>query len=147
MKKLLASMCLLLTIFISGCECSLHTHYYNDYGVCICGADIAQVLHYEDGEYRSVTQSVEYGAEKVYYYKLTAHGGEGFNFHIESENMRFDRIEIRADGMLQTVAGPVDTTNTNYRYTSHIIEDRVYYFKITYRDNGSVKFIVTEENN
>lgn len=144
MKKILTIMCLLLTLIISGCQCTLHTHYYNDYGVCICGKDIAQELTYSNGEYNSTTYSVK--QNEVYYYKFTSHGEDGVDFYLESESVTFDRIEIRADGMLQTIAMRNDDTKKFYSYDESLVNERIYYLKVTYIGEGTIKVIIRDKN-
>ena len=140
MKKILLVMSMFLTLVVSGCQCSLHTHYYNDRGVCNCGHDIAQELSYSDGEYSSTTYSVK--QNENYYYKFTAHGEDGIDFYLESEEVKFDRIEIRADGMLQTVPTRNDDTQKFYSYDQLLVAERVYYLKVTYIGDGSIKLII-----
>ena len=144
MKKLLTTMCLFLTLIISGCQCTLHTHYYNDRGVCNCGHDIAQELSYSDGEYSSTTYFVNQG--ETYYYKFTSHGENGVDFYLESEEVKFDRIEIRADGMLQTIPTRNDDTQKYYSYSQSLVNERIYYLKVTYIGDGSIKLIVRDRN-
>ena len=117
MKKMLMVMSLFITLIVSGCQCTLHTHYYSDYGVCSCGADIAQELTYSSGEYNSTIYSVNQG--DTYYYKFTSHGENGIDFYLESESVKFDRIEIRAEGMLQTVPTRNDDT---YKYYIGVVK-------------------------
>lgn len=140
MKRVLTVMCLFLSLVLCGCQCTLHTHYYNDRGVCVCGHDVAQELVYENEEYSSASHLVKAG--DIYYYKLTSHGEEGVDFYIDGENVSFDRIEIRADGMLQTVAGPKNYSETIYSYSNGLVNERMYFFKITYEGEGSIKLIV-----
>jgi len=144
MKKIVTIMSLLLTLIISGCQCTLHTHYYNEYGVCICGDDIAQELTYSNGEYSSTTYSVV--QNETYYYKFTSHGEEGVDFYLESEDVTFDRIEIRADGMLQTTAMRNDDTRKFYSYESLLVNERIYYLKVTYIGDGSIRVIIKDKN-
>lgn len=137
MKKILTVMCLLLTFIVCGCECTLHTHYYNDYGVCgTCGHDIAYELTYENGEYIVSNQYVE--PNTTYYYKFTSHGENGVNFNLESEDVKFDRIEIRAKGMLQTVPTRNDDTNKFYSYDKNLNDGTIYYLKVTYWGTGTI---------
>lgn len=144
MKKIFVVMSFLFTLFVSGCQCTLHTHYYNDRGVCSCGHDIAQELNYIDGEYSSTTYSVNKG--DTYYYKFTSHGENGADFYLESEEVKFDRIEIRADGMLQTVPTRNDDTQKFYSYNQSLVNERIYYLKVTYIGEGSVKLIIRGRN-
>ena len=144
MKRMLTLVCLLFTLIISGCQCTLHTHYYDDYGVCVCGDDIAQKLTYSNGEYSSTTYSVQ--QNEIYYYKFTSHGEEGIDFYLESENVTFDRIEIRAKGMLQTVPTRNDDTRKFYSYNQSLTDERVYYLKVTYIGDGSIKAIIRDKN-
>ena len=143
MKKTLISLCLFLVMIISGCQCDLsHKHYYNEYGVCICGSDIAQKLSYSNSEYTSTTYNIKQG--EIYYYKFTSHGENGVDFHLESDNVMFDRIEIRADGMLQTIATRKEYDDKLYTYDKSLTNDRVYYLKITYKGDGSIKLILKD---
>ena len=112
----------------------MHTHYYNDRGVCVCGDDIAYELKYENNEYHSNYQSIVTG--KIYYYKFTSHGEGGIDLIIDSETVTFDRVEIRADGMLQTIAGPKDYSKTVYTYKENLVNNKVYFLKITYNGEG-----------
>ena len=144
MKKMLLVMSLFLTLVVSGCQCTLHTHYYNDRGVCNCGHDIAYELVYENGEYISSNQSVK--PNELYYYKFTSHGENGVDFYLESEEVKFDRIEIRADGMLQTVPNRNDDTQKFYSYNQSLVNERIYYLKVTYIGEGSIKLIIRDRN-
>ena len=144
MKKMLMFMSLLITLIVSGCQCTLHTHYYNDYGVCSCGADIAQELTYSNGEYNSTTYSVN--QEDTYYYKFTSHGENGVDFYLESESVKFDRIEIRADGMLQTIPTRNDDTYKYYTYDRTLATEGTYYLKVTYIGEGSIKLVIKNVN-
>lgn len=140
MKRILSVICLVLSLMVCGCECTLHTHYYNDRGVCVCGDDIALQLNYENEEYSSISHLVNEG--ETYYYKFTSHGEDGVDFYIDGENVVFDRIEIRADGMLQTVAGSKDYSDTIYTYNKNLTKDRMYFLKVTYEEEGSIKLII-----
>ena len=141
MKKVLTFMCMLFVLIITGCQCDLsHKHYYNDYGVCMCGDDIAQELIYENQEYKTTSHEVKQG--ETYYYKFVSHGENGIDFYLESESVAFDRIEIRADNMLQTVAGRKDYTNKLYTYESSLTDELMYYLKITYTGEGTIKMII-----
>ena len=141
MKKVLVCLCLFLTMGITGCQCNLsHTHYYNDYGVCNCGSDIAQELIYSNEEYNSTTDAIMQG--EIYYYKFTSHGENGMDFYLESESVTFDRVEIRAEGMLQTVATRKDYNDKIYTYNKSLTNDKVYYLKVTYKGDGSIKLIL-----
>ena len=141
MKKLLTAMCLFFIFIVGGCQCTLHTHYYNDYGVCgVCGHDIAHELIYENGEYVSYNQSVK--QEEIYYYKFTSHGEMGIDFYLESDSVTFDRIEIRAEGMLQTVPTRNDDTKKIYSYEQALANEKIYYLKITYIGEGEIKIII-----
>lgn len=143
MKKVLISLCLFLVVIITGCQCDLsHVHYYNEYGLCSCGEDIAQELTYLNGEYNSTTYTIEQG--EVYYYKFTSHGENGIDFYLESEDVTFDRIEIRADGILQTIPTRNDYTYKFYTYNKNLTNDRVYYLKVTYKGDGNIKLILKE---
>lgn len=142
MKKYLTFIFLFLTLIISGCQCTLHSHYYNDYGVCSCGEDLAQELAYSNGEYSSTTYSVQ--QNETYYYKFTSHGEDGIDIHLESENVVFDRIEIRADGILQTIPTRNDYTYKFYTYDKSLTNERVYYLKVTYKGDGSIKLMLKE---
>ena len=144
MRKILLIMSLFLTLVVSGCQCTLHTHYYNDRGVCNCGHDIAYELEYENGEYVSSSQSVK--ANETYYYKFTAHGENGVDFYLESEEVKFDRIEIRADGMLQTVPNRNDDTQKFYTYNQSLVNERIYYLKVTYIGDGLIKLVIKNAN-
>ena len=144
MRKMLTIISLFLTLVVSGCQCTLHTHYYNDRGVCNCGHDIAYELVYENGEYISSSQSVK--PNEPYYYKFTAHGENGVDFYLESEGIKFDRIEIRADGMLQTVPNRNDDTQKFYSYDKALVNERIYYLKITYIGEGSIQLIIRDRN-
>ena len=144
MRKILLIMSLFLTLVVSGCQCTLHTHYYNDRGVCNCGHDIAYELEYENGEYVSSSQSVK--ANETYYYKFTARGENGVDFYLESEEVKFDRIEIRADGMLQTVPSRNDDTQKFYTYNQSLVNERIYYLKVTYIGDGSIKLVIKNAN-
>ena len=142
MKKFFALVSLFLTLLACGCDLS-HKHYYNDRGVCNCGDDIAEKLTYLNEEYVSNEHNIEEG--KVYYYKFDANGEEGIDFYLESEDVTFDRIEIRADGILQTTAG-----NKNYDYKvftydrQSFTKDRTYFLKVTYKGQGTVKLVLKE---
>ena len=140
MKKMLMVMSLFITLIVSGCQCTLHTHYYSDYGVCSCGADIAQELTYSSGEYNSTIYSVNQG--DTYYYKFTSHGENGIDFYLESESVKFDRIEIRAEGMLQTVPTRNDDTYKYYTYDKKLANEETYYLKVTYTGEGSIKLVI-----
>lgn len=144
MRKILLVMSLFLTLVVSGCQCTLHTHYYNDRGVCNCGHDIAYELVYENSEYISSSQSVK--SNETYYYKFTAHGENGVDFYLESEEAKFDRIEIRADGMLQTVPNRNDDTQKFYSYNQSLVNERIYYLKVTYVGEGAIKLIIKNAN-
>lgn len=144
MKKILMVVLVLFVLLVNGCQCDLsHKHYYNDRGVCVCGDDIAQELIYDNKEYSSSEHSIEKG--KIYYYKLKSHGEEGIDFYLESEDAVFNRIEIRADNMLQTVAGMKDYDEKHYVYENNLIEDFYYYFKITYNGSGYVKLLIKQK--
>lgn len=140
MKKMLMLMSLFITLIVSGCQCTLHTHYYSDYGVCSCGADIAQELTYSSGEYNSTIYSVNQG--DTYYYKFTSHGENGIDFYLESESVKFDRIEIRAEGMLQTVPTRNDDTYKYYTYDKKLANEGTYYLKVTHTGEGSIKLVI-----
>ena len=140
MKKISTMLCLFLTLIISGCQCTLHTHYYNDYGKCgVCGHDIANELVYENGEYSSSIQSVKQG--ETYYYKFISHAESGIDFYLESETVTFDRIEIHAEGMLQTVPTRNDDTYKFYSYKQALSNERTYYLKVTYIDEVQLKLL------
>lgn len=144
MRKILLVISLFLTIVVSGCQCTLHTHYYNDRGVCNCGHDIAYELAYENGKYVSSSQSVK--PNVAYYYKFTSHGENGVDFYLESEDVAFDRIEIGADGMLQTVPNRNDDTKKFYTYDEALVNGRIYYLKVTYIGDASIKLIIKDRN-
>ena len=145
MKKVLTFMCMLFVLIITGCQCDLsHKHYYNDYGVCMCGDDIAQELIYENQEYKTTSHEVKQG--ETYYYKFVSHGENGIDFYLESEEVKFDRIEIRADGMLQTVPNRNDDTQKFYTYDKALVNERIYYLKVTYIGEGSIKLVIRDRN-
>ena len=140
MKKIFLCVMVLFACLVSGCSC-VHTHIYNDYGVCICNHDISQTLNYANGEYTSLTNNVE--TNTFYYYKFTAHGEESIDFILESDEVRFDRIEIRAEGMLQTIAMRVDDAQKLYRYSERSVNNnKVYYLKIRYWNDGPIKLVI-----
>ena len=142
MKKILVFVSLVMTLIISGCDLS-HKHYYNDRGVCNCGDDIAEELSYLNDEYNSNEHTVENG--KTYYYKFKANGEEGIDFYVESQNVSFDRIEIRADGMLQTTAGHKNYDYKVFTYSGQtLIKDKFYFLKVTYNGEGTIKLILRE---
>lgn len=122
----------------------MHTHYYNDRGVCICGDDIAEELIYYNGEYSSTTYFVS--KSDTYYYKFISHGENGIDIYLESDEASFDRIEIRADGMLQTIASRNDDTYKFYTYDQHVYNEKTYYLKVTYRSEGSIRLIIKSAN-
>lgn len=139
MKKIFALLCCIATILVSGCDLS-HKHYYNDRGVCTCGHDSSIELNYKDGEYSSIGHDVKQG--ETYYYKFTAHGEEGMDFYIEGENITFDRVEIRADNMLQSTAGPKNYSETIYTYDKFLTNDLIYYLKVTYEKEGNISLVL-----
>ena len=141
MKKLLGLFSLLLAIVVGGCECSLHTHYYNDYGVCVCGNSISYKLTYSNEEYHSEDRSVI--NNEFYFYNFEAHGEEELEFHVIGDNVIFDRIEIRADGMIQTIASRKDASEKIYYFDTHAFyKDRTFHLKIRFEGEGSVKLVV-----
>jgi len=141
MKRIFTVLCLFITVMLSGCDLS-HKHYYNDRGVCTCGHDSSIELNYIEGEYSSINQDVKQG--ETYYYKFMSHGEEGMDFYIEGDNVTFDRVEIRADNMLQTVAGPKNYSETVYTYNKSLTNELMYFLKVTYEGEGNIKLIFKE---
>ena len=147
MKRLI--ICLLSVLLFTGCQCTLHTHYYNDYGVCVCGHDKSIVLEYKNNEYTTVSHSIE--ANTVYYYKLDTHGEVGLDFIITNENsdegITFDRIEIRGKGIVaNAVAGNKYSNNPGKIYTSDLTyyADSTYNLKIRYYGEGTIQLKITK---
>ena len=142
MKKIMTCVCLFLSIIVSGCQCDLsHKHYYNDRGVCTCGDDIALQLNYFNEEYISSDHLIS--QENTYYYKFKAQGESEIEFHLESEEVIFDRIEIRADGMVQDTAIRKDNNDKIYKYNRvSFAKDRTYYLKVTYQGEGNIKLVL-----
>lgn len=143
MKKILTIIFCLLFLIVSGCNCDLsHKHYYNDRGVCNCGKDIAESLTYLNEEYKSSSSLVKEG--ETYYYKFVAHGENGVDLILDSESVIFDRVEIRADGVLQTIALSKDYSYKVYMYDDNLYNERVYYLKVTYKGEGNISLIIKE---
>lgn len=139
MKKVLLLISLISIFVISGCDLS-HKHYYNDYGKCNCGKDIALTFTYSNGEYISEVHGVIKG--EVYYYKFDGHGENGCEFFLDNKEMLFDRVEVRSDGILASVATSEAFGTPDRRYNSTLMNGRTYYLKVTYKTSGDIKVII-----
>ena len=143
MKKILTFICLILSLLISSCDLDLsHKHCYDDCGLCNCGEDIAEELIYSNETYNSTTYDVEQG--QTYYYKFKAHGENGIYFNLESENVVFNRIEIRSNNMVQAIATRKDYNDKLYMYNKTFNNDVVFYLKITYTGTGTIKLVLNK---
>jgi len=145
MKRLI--LCLVSVFFFTGCQCTLHTHYFNDHGECVCGYDKSIDLLYENNEYNAIKHQVE--EQQIYYYKIETHGETGLDFILNttetSEEILFDRLEIRGPGIVANdVAGNKYQTNLDKVYTSSRTyqSNTTYYLKITYKGVGTVQLKV-----
>lgn len=142
-KKAVMFFVVIITLFISGCQCDLsHKHYYDDRGVCVCGDDVAQQLTSLNEEYTSTEHEVS--QEETYYYKFKAHQKGEIHFVLESDNVIFDRIEINADNMLQSIATRKEYNDKLYVFENNFTNEKMYYLKVTYEGQGTVKLIVKE---
>jgi len=149
MKRLL--ICLLSVFLFTGCQCTLHTHYFTDNGICICGYDKAIELSYDDNTdlYNAIKHQVE--ERQIYYYKITTHGEDGLDFILTtddtSESIKFDRLEIRGPGIVANdVAGNKYSMNIGKVFTSarQYETNKEYRLKITYYGTGIVQLQVRE---
>ena len=152
MKRLI--ICLLSVFLFTGCQCSLHTHYFSDSGICICGYDKAIELTYNNTTnlYNATKHNVE--ERQIYYYKITTHGEDGLDFILTSEDtdeeIKFDRIEIRGPGIVANhVAGNKYSANVGKVYTNtwKYENNKEYRLKIWYYGTGNVQLQIREKTN
>ena len=146
MKKLI--ICLLAVLLLTGCECSLHTHYFNEYGECICGFDKSIKLEHKDNEYITNKHQIKQG--DYYYYKIDTQGEDGLDFYLVIENgetITFDRLEIRGPTIVANdVAGNKYSAQPGKVFTSSrpFANNATYHFKIRYYGEGTIQLRVIE---